>query len=191
MPIKPPASPASPFSAPEIWGISGYVKNHLLTLARYHVWAFETLFDAIRPVDDARYHGDSGLYFRSIHGTLNHLLLGDRVWFGRFIARPYKVGGLDEELESDRERLEDALCEQATCWERWIAERDAAELDGVLDYRNLSGNRFRDPVVPTLMHVFNHATHHRGQVSAAVTRLGFEAPVMDLIYYLRAHDSGS
>ena len=92
------------------------MKNHLCTLADYHVWAFEMLYGALVSMRGEQYEADAGLFFRSVHGTLNHLLLADRVWFGRFTGEPYKVSRLDAELESDRAELEQAIYRQASVW---------------------------------------------------------------------------
>lgn len=161
------------------------MKQHLLTLAGYHHWAFETLYTALLPIGDQHYRNDCGLFFRSIHGTLNHLLLADRVWFGRFSGESYPVASLGQELEHDRARLEQALYADTPRWQHWIAEQSESRLNGVLSYSNLSGTTFQNPLTPVLLHVFNHATHHRGQISAGISSLGFEVPEMDLIMYLR------
>ena len=161
------------------------MKNHLRTLADYHVWAFEMLYGALVSMRGEQYEADAGLFFRSVHGTLNHLLLADRVWFGRFTGEPYKVSRLDAELESDRAELEQAIYRQASVWATWIEQQGEDQLAGELVYHNLKGTEFRNPVTPTLLHVFNHGTHHRGQISAAVSGFGYEVPEMDLIWYLR------
>ena len=89
------------------------MRSELLLMAGYHAWAFERLYAALVPLDDAAYRDDCGLFFRTIHGTLNHLLLADRVWFARFQGERYEVAGLDSELEGDRVLLEHALADQA------------------------------------------------------------------------------
>lgn len=161
------------------------MKQHLQLLADYHVWAFETLYEALLPLDDERYRADCGLFFHSVHGSLNHLLVADSVWFGRVIGQPFAVSGLDAELESDRAALEDRLCAHAARWGAWMKDTSAAELAAPLIYSNMSGTRFEQETATLLLHVFNHATHHRGQVSAAITAFGLVAPEMDLIWYLR------
>ena len=161
------------------------MKQHLQLLAGYHLWAFETLYEALLPLDDARYHADCRLFFHSIHGTLNHLLVGDSVWFGRAAGQPFAVSGLDAELETEREKLEQAIYTQSARWQAWLPHKSAGELASPLSYTNMSGTRFEQETATLLLHVFNHATHHRGQISAAITAFGLQAPAMDLIWYLR------
>ena len=161
------------------------MQQHLSLLARYHHWAFEQLHDALLPVDDVHYHAACGLFFGSIHRTLNHLLLADRVWFGRVTGVPFVVDALDTELEGERIALANALDEQSARWATWLSSEDDHTLARTLTYSNLAGATFDNPLVHVLLHVFNHGTHHRGQVSAALSRAGHATPVMDLIFYLR------
>ncbi len=164
------------------------IKSHLLTLADYHAWAFDVLEDALRPLADATYAADTGLFFGSIHRTLNHLLLADRVWYGRLTNEAYEVAGLDTELEADRAALSRAIAVQSRRWRPWLNALDERTLAADVTYTNLAGTAFRNPLAGVVAHVFNHGTHHRGQVSAAVTRAGHAAPEMDLIAFLRAAD---
>ena len=161
------------------------MKQHLQLLAAYHVWAFETLYEALLPLDNTRYRAACGLFFHSIHGTLNHLLVADSVWFGRAAGQPFTVSGLDAELEPDREKLQQTLCARSACWQDWLKDKTATDLAAPLSYSTMSGLRFEQETATLLLHVFNHATHHRGQISAAITAYGLEAPEMDLIWYLR------
>ncbi|MEQ8663368.1 MAG: DinB family protein [Gammaproteobacteria bacterium] len=162
------------------------MKTHLTMLAAYHVWAYQALYEALLPLADDAYRADDGLFFRSAHGTLNHLLLVEQVWFGRCLGKPFEVGGLDTELEPDRARLEQALYRAARRWHDWLDACDESALAAPLAYTNLAGTAFSNAPVEVLTHVFNHATHHRGQVSSILTRHGLAAPVMDLIYFLRS-----
>lgn len=161
------------------------MRTAMLTLAGYHAWATEVLFETVDRLDDARYRADVRLFFRSVHGTLNHLLVADHVWYGRCVDAPFAVGGLDSELEAERSKLARALRAATARWSTWLDTLDDARLAGTLVYRNMSGAAFEQPLTSVLLHVFNHATHHRGQVSAALTQAGLAAPEMDLVWYLR------
>ncbi|MGE0486072.1 MAG: DinB family protein [Gammaproteobacteria bacterium] len=161
------------------------MRSELMLMAGYHAWAFERLYTNLLPLDDAAYRADCGLFFRSIHGTLNHLLLADRVWYARLQGEHYEVSGLDAELETERLALEHALADHAPRWAQWIAAADDARLAATLEYTNLAGTVFANPLAAVLLHVFNHGTHHRGQISTALTAQGLAAPELDLIAYLR------
>lgn len=161
------------------------MQRHLELLAAYHRWTFDVLYEALLALDDVRYRADLGLFFRSIHGTLNHLLVADKVWFGRVTDTPFVVSGLDAELETDRTELEQALYSDSARWQAWIATQSSTQLAANIQYANMAGTRFEQECATLLLHVFNHASHHRGQISAAISACGLAVPEMDLIWYLR------
>ena len=159
---------------------------HFTTLARYNVWATARLLDAVAVVPEADYRRDVGLYFRSIHGTLNHLLVGEhQLWFVRFSEGTSPRVALDAEAAPDRATLDARLRAGAARWAPLIAGFAAPRWDGTLDYTTMRGTAASLPFAATLTHVFNHGTHHRGQVTAALTALGQPCPELDLVYYLQ------
>lgn len=159
-------------------------RESLLNMARYHHWATKLLLEHVQSVSEEDYRKDRGLFFKSIHGSLNHLLVAERIWWGRFYGQPYEVDGLDAEVESDRETLENDYMQQAYQWESLVESLSGEELLASFDYQNTRNEAMSAVRGPILMHVFNHGTHHRGQISAALTQLGHEAPEMDLLYFL-------
>lgn len=161
-------------------------KAHFTVLARYNVWATERLLQAIDPVDERDYRRDLRLFFKSIHGTLNHLLVGEHMlWQRRFAHGESLKAALDMEAEPERDRLAQALKSGSRKWEPLIAEWPAERFDGQLDYTTTTGQAMSLPFAALLAHVFNHSTHHRGQITAALTGLGQPAPELDLVYFLR------
>lgn len=161
------------------------IRKVLIELARYNEWATRRLFAALEAVSEDDYRRDLGLYFRSIHGTLNHLLVGEHgLWFARFAQGLCPVLALDAELEPERSRLRERLVEGAARWAPWIAALPKERLAGRLDYRSTRGEALSLPFASTLIHVFNHGTHHRGQITVALTALGQPCPTLDLVYFL-------
>lgn len=161
-------------------------RAHFLQLARYNVWATRRLLDAVALVSEADYRKDCGLFFKSIHGTLNHLLVGEHMlWYPRFAKGVSPKLELDSEVEPDRDRLSQALKGGAANWlpliESWPDER----FDSQLSYQTSKGVSQSLPFSSTLAHVFNHSTHHRGQISAVLTQLDLPAPVLDLVALLQ------
>ncbi|MFM8757104.1 MAG: DinB family protein [Limnohabitans sp.] len=161
-------------------------RAHFLQLARYNVWATRRLLDAVALLPESDYRKDCGLFFKSIHGTLNHLLVGEHMlWYPRFARGVSPTVELNAEIEPERERLGQALKGGAANWlpliESWPAER----FDGVLNYTNMRGQAMSLPFAATLAHVFNHGTHHRGQITAALTACGLPAPELDLVFLLQ------
>ncbi|MGC8701384.1 MAG: DinB family protein [Thiomonas sp.] len=158
------------------------------TLARYHLWATRRLLaEHIAPLPEADYRRDCGLFFKSIHGTLNHLLVGEGLlWQRRFIDGVSPSGiALDAEAEPERARLAQRLLDVAQAWQPFITSLSPERFASTLAYATSRGEPVTSPFALTLAHVFNHATHHRGQITAALTAMGRAAPVLDLIYMLR------
>ena len=175
--------------------------THFTLLARYHAWALRELFEHVDALPEAEYRRACGLYFKSVHGTLNHLLVAEHeAWYPRFahrVSNPVALDtpgvskpiALDAELEADRVRLRERLFDAASRWPPLIASWDAARFDGRLDYTTTRGVAQSMPFAATLAHVFNHGTHHRGQITAAVTAMGHACPELDLVRMLQAESA--
>jgi uncharacterized damage-inducible protein DinB len=161
--------------------------NHLATLARYNLWATGRLLGHVDALPEADYRRDAGLFFKSVHGTLNHLLVTEHLlWFRRFVFDESPIVKLDAEVEPDRLRLRERLLEGAEAWLPWIAGLDDQRLGTQLSYRRTTGDAMTLPFAATLAHVFNHGTHHRGQITAAITAMGHPCPQLDLAWMLQA-----
>ncbi|GAA6141377.1 DinB family protein [Hydrogenophaga sp. 5NK40-0174] len=159
---------------------------HFLHLAGYNVWATRRLIDAVDALSDEDYRRDVGLFFKSIHGTLNHLLVGEHfIWYPRFAKGASPKMPLDAEVEPHRDRLGQALKGGAANWQALIESWAPEKFDGDLSYTTMRGQAVSLPFAVTLAHVFNHGTHHRGQITAALTAMGQPAPELDLVYYLQ------
>lgn len=161
--------------------------RHFQTLARYNAWATQALLAALERVPEGDYRRDCGLFFKSIHGTLNHLLLVEhRLWRVRFQGEVPQMASLAQEVESDRAALASALLLEAQAWMPLIAAWDTSRFDELLRYTTVRGTSQSLPFAATLTHVFNHGTHHRGQITAALTAMGQPAPELDMVYMLQA-----
>jgi uncharacterized damage-inducible protein DinB len=166
------------------------LRDHLATLARYNVWATRKLYEHVDALTEADYRRDAGLFFKSAHGTLNHLLVGEHLlWFRRFAEGESPKLQLNAEAEPDRARLRDRLIAGAQSWLPFIAACDAARFAGTLNYTTTKGVPVSLPFAATLAHVFNHGTHHRGQISAAITGMSHPCPEMDLVSMLQAESA--
>lgn len=124
-------------------------------------------------------------FFGSIVKTLNHVLVCDRLWFGRIEGKAPGVSRLDEVLYEDPQALYGAREDFDAHIIRTIDGWDEARLAATFRYANMAGEIFEQPLHPVLTHVFNHQTHHRGQVHQMLSESGAEPPAIDLIYFLR------
>ena len=154
---------------------------HFRQCAAYNRGANERLYAACARLDDDQRRRHLGSFFGSIHATLNHIMLGDRIWMARFAGGTVPSTGLDAILYDDFAALAEARVEQDAEIERFFAGLDAAFLDRSIAYVNNEGRRFSDPVTVLAPHFFNHQTHHRGQVHAMLTRFDRAlGPVLDM-----------
>ena len=153
--------------------------------ARYNRLANETLYAACARLSDAEYRRGLGAFFGSVHGTLNHLLLGDTIWMTRFEGGAHASTGLDailfdrfDDLRAARRRMDERI-------ERFFARLPDGFEAGTVRYVNNSGFDSEDPLSVILPHFFNHQTHHRAQVHTLLSQLGHAPPVLDLHRVLR------
>jgi uncharacterized damage-inducible protein DinB len=156
--------------------------------AAYNAWCNARLYDAAARVADADYRADRGAFFKSLHGTLNHLLVGDRVWMRRFTGVGQQPPSLDAILYDDFVDLRAARETEDVLIARYIDRLRAADLNGVIRYRTVVRPQLiEQALAPALDHFFNHQTHHRGQAHALLSAiLGNAAtPSFDLIIYQR------
>jgi len=157
--------------------------------AHYNQWANLRLYDAVAGLADADYRADLGAFFRSLHGTLNHILVADRIWMRRFTGTGDAPTALDAILFEQLADLTAARTAEDARIVAWVETLDDAALHRVLTYRPItSPHDISQPLAPMLSHVFNHQTHHRGQAHALLTRLTGTAPSLDLMLFQR--DSG-
>jgi uncharacterized damage-inducible protein DinB len=157
--------------------------------AGYNRWANRQLYDAVAKLSSEAYFQKRPAFFKSIHGGLNHLLVTDRIWLGRIEGKPtdYK---LDQILYDDLESLRAAREAEDERLVGAVNGIDDNRLAGRLVYTNMRGDPFETPMTLVLGHLFNHETHHRGQVHDLLSQTDVPPPPLDLIYYVRTVDSG-
>ena len=164
------------------------MKSRYQMFAGYNAWCNERLYAAAATVSDADYRADRGAFFKSLHGTLNYLLVGDRIWMRRFTGAGEVPPSLDTILYDDFASLRAARRSEDTLIGRYIARLSDSDLLGTLRYRTVVRPvEIEQPLAPALDHFFNHQTHHRGQAHALLSAIiGNEAtPSFDLIIYQR------
>jgi uncharacterized damage-inducible protein DinB len=160
-------------------------------LAAYNGWANRRLYAAAAELPDDEYRADRGAFFKSVHGTLNHLLVADRIWMKRFTGQGDAPGRLNAILFENLSDLRQAREAEDARISAYIDGLDDAALALRFRYRRASTpQEFEQPLAPALLHVFNHQTHHRGQVHAILTGLGREVPALDLMHFQRESGLG-
>lgn len=150
-------------------------------MAQYNLWMNQKIYTICSNIPDQKRKQDLGAFFKSVHGTLNHLLYGDKAWMGRFTKEPFSVNAIAQELycdfdalKAEREKTDEEILE-------WSKHLDPKWLSQEFEYTSNVDNKRR--VLPTwvlVTHMFNHQTHHRGQVTTLIKQLGYDPGVTDI-----------
>ena len=155
------------------------------TMARYNTRMNERLYEAAQRIPDAERKRDRGAFWGSIHGTLNHLLWGDRMWMSRFDPsnwqKPVVAQRDSASLIGDFSQLAAERKQADAMIESWASSVSDTWLEGSLTW--VSGSAGRELSMPTsflVAHFFNHQTHHRGQAHALITACGEKTGDTDL-----------
>jgi uncharacterized damage-inducible protein DinB len=154
-------------------------------LATYSGLANRRLYEACARLPDPERKKRRPAFFGSIHGTLNHLMVGDRSWLARFAGEETPSTNLDAILYEDFGELREAREEEDSRIEAFAAGLDELFLEGTIRYVNNEGRTLEDPVELLVAHFFNHQTHHRGQVHDMLTQTEVPPPVLDLHHVIR------
>ncbi len=172
---------------------AGFIANYRF-LARYNRWFNQRLYGACERLPDAERKRDRGTFFGSIHHTLTHLVLADKMWLQRFARQDQQFAALDaaqlalpagadytsdlhpdwEDLKRNRDRLDATI-------EAWLAEMQPSFLVSTMRYANTKGLQREHPAWQAMTHFFNHQTHHRGQVTTLLAQVGVDPGVTDAI----------
>lgn len=160
------------------------MQDHFRRFAAYNGWANARLYDAATALKDTERKKDVKGYFRSLHGTLNHLLVADRIWLRRLTGEGEAPTGLDTVLYENFGELRAAREAEDKRIIAYVAGLEASDFARVIHYGNTRGEAKELPLGVILAHLFNHQTHHRGQASHILRQLGVaEPPALDLLYF--------
>lgn len=158
-------------------------RDYCVTMARYNAWQNRQLGGVLAALPEAELNRDRKAFFGSILGTVNHLLWGDMIWMARFDGGRAPDRGIPDSAD---------LCQTLDDWSAERARMDGRIrrwADGLTDaalsrdltwFSGAAGRQVTRPVALCVAHMFNHQTHHRGQVHAMLTAAGSPAPVSDL-----------
>jgi uncharacterized damage-inducible protein DinB len=158
-------------------------------LAAYGAWMNGRMLDLCGKLTDAERRRDLGAFFKSIHGTFDHLIHGDVAWMGRFTGSPMPIKRIGvvaheswDELDAARRALDGRM-------QSWAADLTEGWLADDMSFVSVSDGKTR--VLPRwvlVTHMFNHGTHHRGQLTTLMKQLGMEPGVTDLPWLPALYD---
>jgi uncharacterized damage-inducible protein DinB len=166
------------------------MKAYFAMFAAYNRWANARLYEAAAKLSPADYFADRGAFFGSLHGTLNHILVGDRIWMGRFVGTPSHHTRLNESACEDLASLTAARRAEDDRIVRYIEERTEEDFGSVISFLPVTNPvETRQVLQDALAHFFNHQAHHRGQAHVLLSIAGGfpnAAPALDLVLFQRS-----
>jgi uncharacterized damage-inducible protein DinB len=157
--------------------------EYVTSLANYNKWQNDNIIESADKLDDEQRQKDVGAFFGSIQGTLSHLLWGDSIWLDRLTHTSYQASPIDdsglvwrnwEQYKIARKAMDQRLI-------RWAETVTNNWLSGVLTYTTSRGIEVTKPIDLLVTHIFNHQTHHRGQVHCLLTQFGVATKDTDLL----------
>lgn len=165
------------------------MRQHFQMFAAYNRWANTAVYQAAEALSDAELNRNTGAFFGSLIGTLNHILVADRIWLKRFTGEGAAPASLDATLHPDLVSLRGARVSEDERIVDWVGSLTEEQLAGRFTYLTVTDMRtVSQRLAPALAHFFNHQTHHRGHAHAILTTLGQPSLTLDLIYFQRTEE---
>jgi uncharacterized damage-inducible protein DinB len=155
--------------------------DYIRLMAIYNQSVNRSLYAICAGLSEEQRHQEFPVYFKSIHGILNHMLWADNTWLGRFKAIPFHGPGYGGELYADFADLRTAREETDQEIRDW-AETVSPEwfVSSLVWTSRFDGKQHTDLCSLLALHLFNHQTYHRGQLSVLLNHLGHDGPSTDL-----------
>lgn len=168
-------------------------KNNFILMAEYNQWMNEAIYSTVSQLTPEQLAKDCGAFFGSVLGTLNHMLVGDILWLKRFANHPAMLTALDSmhtiampkqldqilysefaQLKTQREKIDTIIL-------LFTEQLNEQILSTPLTYLNSKGAQYTKDFSHLITHLFNHQTHHRGQVSTLLSQFGLDLGATDLL----------
>lgn len=165
------------------------MKQHFTMFAAYNRWANQRIYAAASELTEEEFNRDTGAFFKSGMGTLNHLLATDRIWLKHFTGEGDAPAALDAILHREFAPLQKARVAEDDRLLAWIGSLSEKQLAGRFTYITVTDVRtVSQRLAPALAHLFNHHAHHRGQMHTILTMLGKAGVPLDLVYFQRTEE---
>lgn len=165
-----------------------YPDSYFILMAEYNQWMNHSLYAACALLSDEQRKRDLEAFFKSIHETLNHILVVDKAWMGRFLNKPFSAQSTGHELYGDYDALHKEREKEDARIVQWASSLEPQWLGNAFAFTSsIDGKRRVLPAWVAVTHMFNHQTHHRGQVTTLMTQLGVDPGIMDIPWLPQFH----
>ena len=163
------------------------MKELLYQYSLFNAWAHRRLMELILTLSAEQQHQEIPSSFSSLYKTVLHVWGSEKIWWTRVLGE--KVFSREDPFQGSMPACADALMEQDRNWLHWVEKQNESFLKEEMSYKNLKGEEFSDPYFQIVMHLFNHATYHRGQLVTLLHQVGVEKiPATDFIVWARMRE---
>ena len=149
-------------------------------LANFNTWANTKIFSACKELDDTEYKKDRKAFFSSIHGTLNHLLVVDRAYIFHIERKDHGLKSLDQILYENLFQLEEARIKEDKRLVDLVNNLSEESIHKEITYNGFETGKTTHTINIILLSMFNHQTHHRGQIHNMLSQAGIKPPQIDI-----------
>lgn len=175
--------------------LSNPARAHYQLMALYNRDMNHRLYELLKPLAFDDLTKDRGAFFKSLFGTLSHILNADILWMKRFCGHPSAKAFEPVMAFASPKDLDDILFPDLKSWAKARFELDALIMQAIatlteddfatsLEFSRLNGDRHKKPLGLALSHFFNHQTHHRGQITTLLSQIGLDIGVTDVITWV-------
>ena len=149
-------------------------------LSNFNTWANAKIFSSCKRLDDTEYKKDRGAFFSSIHGTLNHLLVVDKAYISRIKGKDHGLKSLDQILYEKLFQLEEARIKEDKRLVDLVNNLSEESIHKEITYKGFETGNTTYTINILLITLFNHQTHHRGQIHNMLSQAGIKVPQIDI-----------
>ena len=154
-------------------------------LANFNTWANTKIFSACKELDDAEYKKDRRAFFSSIHVSLNHLLVVDRAYISRLEGKDHGLKSLDQILYENLILLEEARIKEDKRLVNLVNNLSKDNIHREITYKGFDASKQNYTINLILITLFNHQTHHRGQIHNMISQAGIQPPQIDIPNFIK------
>ncbi len=167
-------------------------KTQLILMADYNKIMNKRMIESSKNLSNISLSENKGAFFKSVIGTLNHIMIGDILWLKRFLSYSNAYASLEpinkikkpDELDSIIHDDLDSFQEKRSILDNmiieWCSEIKENDLNGALKYINYKGETHNKRLGDLVLHLFLHQVHHRGQITTLLSQEGIDFGETDL-----------
>lgn len=158
--------------------------NHIQRLYDYNDWAWQQVFPSLAQLDDPAYKADRGFFWGSLHGLMVHSMSAEYIWYQRIMGNS-PAAMLDPADYADFTVVQAQWTEIDGKLRQFVATLADQDLAQQVEYTDTRGQPYATQLGDILLHVVNHATEHRSQMTPVLFALNVPTPPLDYIFFTR------